>query len=536
MAIVFLASAAAASDAVEETSGDLPDGIEYSQAPLPVFSLSDDATIGLSFTSSVLSPLPVIDERYSLRTETDWLNDVLVYSGRVGSGQDFDMDEDTGDLYAIFDTNHATYDSCLVYRSQDGGATWAFWRASHNAYGEMTDPQIRVVKDTSSQTWVCMFFLVDNTLRMRRMPPDQSSSVWETVTADPVIYYDVGAEVGIGGWAYVTYIPNGSGYDIWVARNALNGGGWQDNCLLFTDPGLHPYPSIAAASGGNVGVAFIDDRLTTFEQIRISRSSNYGLSWSASAQVSNNLGVPFSQTAIAYSHEPTGTGWIFLTYHVSAGDEVSYYYSTNGGSNWTGGGLIGGGPGDENMTSIRVRKTNPGDLSLAFNMDPGDSTMFSGTTASNPTDFTSPIRVNDYQSTDNWPPTAGWADLSSPAVLYTSHTMTYNLYFDWWSNQGIEEDTPGPVTSVTCCPNPFTDMTTISFSVTGTDPISISVYNITGQLVKTIVDSKCFSPGDHTVQWNGFDRNGSAVVPGVYLYHLSTGGSILTNRMVMVTR
>jgi len=150
--------------------------------------------------------------------------------------------------------------------------------------------------------------------------------------------------------------------------------------------------------------------------------------------------------------------------------------------------------------------------------------------------FTTPARVNDYNATGSWPAAAGWVGNES-AVLYTNWNSNYRLCFDWYGNTANEEETSASLTGIaqiTSSPNPFTDMTTINFSVTGTDPVSISIYNVSGRLVETVVDSEFFSNGDHSVQWTGVDSNGALVVPGVYFCRLNTGSSVLSSRMVMV--
>ncbi len=69
-------------------------------------------------------------------------------------------------------------------------------------------------------------------------------------------------------------------------------------------------------------------------------------------------------------------------------------------------------------------------------------------------------------------------------------------------------------------PNPFNPTTTISFSVTqNSDFVTLSVYNIKGQLIKALVSNN-FDKGDHSVIWNGEDEDGKQVSSGVYLYKL----------------
>ncbi|MCK4694804.1 MAG: T9SS type A sorting domain-containing protein, partial [Candidatus Cloacimonetes bacterium] len=70
-------------------------------------------------------------------------------------------------------------------------------------------------------------------------------------------------------------------------------------------------------------------------------------------------------------------------------------------------------------------------------------------------------------------------------------------------------------------PNPFNPTTTISFSLTTEDPENseLSIYNIKGQLVKTLVNE--FKPsGEYSVIWDGRDSDDKRVSSGIYFYKL----------------
>ncbi len=535
-AVVVFAAVAFSATVTEDTSIDNPDGAVTVQLPPATIITDSDADPWIrTFSSPVVHP--VRDEGSSVWPEYDWSTDVIVSPGHVGSGQDFDVDPDNGDIYAIYDTDHSTQDSAIVYRSQDNGVTWTFWRTSYSSVSEVNDAQIRVVRDSSGQSWVCMFFLIDKTLRMRFMTPDQSSSGWTTVTSQDVIYYDVDGETDNSGWVYATYVVDASGNDIWVTRSSMTNHNWVSDALLFADPGMTPYPSIATSTGGTVAVAFLDDRLTANQNIRIKRSTNYASSWGGSAQVGSNTGAfDLSWTSIAFNYASAGAGWIFVTYEgTSSGDNLGYHYTTNAGSSWTYGTTIGG-TGDQNMPSIRNHKSI-GATTLAFNDDPGDSTMFCWATAASPNSFSAPIRINDSNATGYWPPTAGWASNMS-AVLYANWNNDYRLLFDWYGNTAVEEETsasvPGGTCQISASPNPFTTTANISFNVAGTEPVSVSIYNISGRLVKTIVNNEFLSAGNHSVQWNGVNSRGASVTPGVYFCRLNTGGTVFSTRLVMV--
>jgi flagellar hook assembly protein FlgD len=71
-------------------------------------------------------------------------------------------------------------------------------------------------------------------------------------------------------------------------------------------------------------------------------------------------------------------------------------------------------------------------------------------------------------------------------------------------------------------PNPFTEKTTINYQIKTADRVRLRVYNIAGQLVKTLVDAEQ-QPGLHNVVWLGMDEHGRRVSSGVYFYCLESG-------------
>ena len=82
-------------------------------------------------------------------------------------------------------------------------------------------------------------------------------------------------------------------------------------------------------------------------------------------------------------------------------------------------------------------------------------------------------------------------------------------------------------------PNPFNPTTTIKFNVPRTGNTKINVYNVRGQLVKTLVDGN-FTAGNHEVTWHGDDNNSRSVASGVYFYKMETNGVTETRRMVLM--
>ena len=81
-------------------------------------------------------------------------------------------------------------------------------------------------------------------------------------------------------------------------------------------------------------------------------------------------------------------------------------------------------------------------------------------------------------------------------------------------------------------PNPFNPETTIAFGVTTAGMTSLKVYNMKGQVVRTLVNSQ-MAAGNHSVVWNGTDDNGKAVSSGIYFYKYNNAGKTLTHKMVL---
>ncbi len=78
-------------------------------------------------------------------------------------------------------------------------------------------------------------------------------------------------------------------------------------------------------------------------------------------------------------------------------------------------------------------------------------------------------------------------------------------------------------------PNPFNPSTIISFSLAKEGNVSLKIYNIVGQLVKTVVDNSNLSKGEHqySISMDNF-------ATGVYFYTLRQGNNVITKKMVLL--
>ncbi|MBK7143312.1 MAG: SBBP repeat-containing protein [bacterium] len=82
-------------------------------------------------------------------------------------------------------------------------------------------------------------------------------------------------------------------------------------------------------------------------------------------------------------------------------------------------------------------------------------------------------------------------------------------------------------------PNPFNGETVIEFDLPRTADIDLSVYNVLGERICTLVDGTR-NVGTHSIRWDGTDDAGQSVASGVYFCHLSTEMVSFRRKMVLL--
>jgi hypothetical protein len=94
---------------------------------------------------------------------------------------------------------------------------------------------------------------------------------------------------------------------------------------------------------------------------------------------------------------------------------------------------------------------------------------------------------------------------------------------------------PAPVTMlIGNYPNPFNPTTDIRFSLATDSPVSLNIYNLRGERVRSLGDQKTLSAGEHVLTWSGTDDNGRPASSGVYIYELRAGKFTSVKKMIML--
>ena len=95
------------------------------------------------------------------------------------------------------------------------------------------------------------------------------------------------------------------------------------------------------------------------------------------------------------------------------------------------------------------------------------------------------------------------------------------------------DDVPGLLFVEQNSPNPFNPDTSIAFTLTGDARVSVTVYDMLGRRVRTLLDER-IGAGRHVLRWDATDDGGRTVASGVYLYRVSRGAKSFTRKMLFV--
>ena len=92
---------------------------------------------------------------------------------------------------------------------------------------------------------------------------------------------------------------------------------------------------------------------------------------------------------------------------------------------------------------------------------------------------------------------------------------------------------PDAALAALAAPNPFNPHTTLHVQLPTSAPVRLTLYNVAGQVVLTLVDTP-LEAGYHTFYWDGRDQHGQPVTSGVYLYRLTAGPHVRVGKMALI--
>jgi hypothetical protein len=82
-------------------------------------------------------------------------------------------------------------------------------------------------------------------------------------------------------------------------------------------------------------------------------------------------------------------------------------------------------------------------------------------------------------------------------------------------------------------PNPFNPSTTIEYEVSAAGNVELVVYDITGSLIKKLVNDYS-QPGQYKIVWDGKNNSGQKVGSGTYFYQIKVNDQVMSKKMIML--
>jgi len=128
----------------------------------------------------------------------------------------------------------------------------------------------------------------------------------------------------------------------------------------------------------------------------------------------------------------------------------------------------------------------------------------------------------------------GGERLNVTKMIVKDYFKEANCYFATGVEDGGGEGAPGVGNLLRQnIPNPFNPETVIRYSLARTGPVTIRIYNVSGALVRTLVD-KPQAAGEYVARWNGTDDRGRPLPSGAYFYRLEAHGFLDSRKLILL--
>ena len=95
------------------------------------------------------------------------------------------------------------------------------------------------------------------------------------------------------------------------------------------------------------------------------------------------------------------------------------------------------------------------------------------------------------------------------------------------------ELTPESFTLYQNYPNPFNPSTTIKYTLSDNSYVNVSIYNVAGELVKTLFNGPQ-NKGKNSLIWNAKNNKNESVAGGLYIYSVNTENNIYSRKMMLL--
>jgi hypothetical protein len=146
----------------------------------------------------------------------------------------------------------------------------------------------------------------------------------------------------------------------------------------------------------------------------------------------------------------------------------------------------------------------------------------------------------------NWSYSANSVNDENTLVMHG--TGIANVYLQEFANRyhegggvgnilvGVDDVAGAPafVPTLEASPNPFNPHVNLRYTVPSNSTVSLKIYDVSGRVVRTLLDNKVEMAGFHSVSWDGRDSAGNAVASGVYVAQFEAGQYVTADKVVLL--
>ena len=149
--------------------------------------------------------------------------------------------------------------------------------------------------------------------------------------------------------------------------------------------------------------------------------------------------------------------------------------------------------------------------------------------------FFNKIAFRNGHGTTNSPQTYNYSDtnLQSGKYFYRLKQIDTDGAFTFSPTLEVNLSFPQTFQLFQNYPNPFNPATNISYLISEQSNIKITIYNSSGQKIKTLVNG-IKSAGDHSIVWNGRNKSGNTVSNGIYIYKMSAENFSVSKKLIFM--
>lgn len=409
--------------------------------------------------------------------------------------------DDNGNLYVVWNQQNTSGDNYVVWLSKYNGSSWSApidlsgntLKNEEPNVAVSNDGKIFVVWNTdgngSGNEWVLCVRSGDGGATWSS-PPDTLSSPDGVIGGTSIEAARVNLARGSGGKMVASWFESQTTDDIFM--NQFDGSQWSGE-MVVSDASTdnNRYPWAALDNSDNINIVW-RGRIAGVYGLQIKHKAWSDLSWPGTYDVVVDTGFGTARPTMVIDNNEN----LFVAYQRyvlgATIDEIALVYSADGGATWSNQYSLTRTDHDGGYQGMDPRVTSSG-IDMAWREG---------------------YRINQD-------------DPDSVAIVYGHVDL---------SIVGLEDLQPQVIDKFELAqnyPNPFNPTTQIKYSVNKLGNYELSVYNLLGEKVRTLISSQ-LSPGTYSIDWDGRNEFGKAVASGIYFYKLSGKDLSIIKKMALI--